>query len=85
MGFEPTRAKPNWPAKVLKMKKDRVTVVVAGRGWRTGLPMYPKKRYIWGPFPTGEYLLVVMDEYSRFPVVEILHSTAARTTIPMLE
>ena len=28
-----------------------------------------------GPFPTGEYLLVVMDVYSRFPEVEIMRST----------
>jgi hypothetical protein len=24
-----------------------------------------------GPLPTGEYLLVIVDEYSRYPVVEI--------------
>ena len=34
-----------------------------------------------GPFPTGEYLLVVIDAYSRFPEVEIVHSTSARGTI----
>ena len=27
-----------------------------------------------GPFPTGEYLLVVIDAHSRFPEVEIVHS-----------
>ena len=37
---------------------------------------------MYGPFPTGEYLLVVQDTYSRFPVVEILHSTKAA---PMIE
>lgn len=31
-----------------------------------------------GPFPTGEYLLVVIDEHSRYPVVEILRSTSVR-------
>ena len=30
-----------------------------------------------GPFPTGEYLFVVIDAYSRFPEVEIAHSTSA--------
>ena len=34
-----------------------------------------------GPFPTGEYIFVVIDAYSRFPEVEIVHSTAARSTI----
>ena len=38
-----------------------------------------------GPFPTGEYLLVVIDAYSRFPEVEIVHSTSARGTIDKLE
>ena len=38
-----------------------------------------------GPFPTGEYLFVVIDAYSRFPEVEILHSTSARATIPKLD
>ena len=38
-----------------------------------------------GPLPTGEYLLVVSDEYSRFPVVEIIHSTSSRTVIPVLD
>ena len=28
-----------------------------------------------GPFPTGEYLLVLIDAYSRFPEVDIVHST----------
>lgn len=35
--------------------------------------------------PTGEYLLVVVDDYSRFPVVDIVHSTAATTVIPKLD
>ena len=30
-----------------------------------------------GPFPTGEYLFVVIDAYSRFPEVEVVHSTSA--------
>ena len=38
-----------------------------------------------GPFPTGEYLLVVIDAYSRYPEVEIVHSTAAKGTIMKLE
>ena len=38
-----------------------------------------------GPLPTGEYLLVIVDEYSRFPVVEIVHSTSVKTTITLLD
>ena len=38
-----------------------------------------------GPFPTGEYLLVVIDACSRFPEVEIITSTSARATMPKLE
>ena len=38
-----------------------------------------------GPFPTGEYLLVVIDAYSRFPEVDIVHSTAAKGTISKVE
>ncbi len=37
-----------------------------------------------GPFPTGEYLIVVIDEYSRYPEVEILTTTSAKAAIPKL-
>ena len=39
----------------------------------------------YGPLPTGEYLLVVIDQYSRFPEVEIVRSTKASTVIPKLD
>ena len=38
-----------------------------------------------GPFPTGEYLLVVIDAYSRFPEVDVVSSTSAKVTVPKLE
>ena len=38
-----------------------------------------------GPFPSGEYALVVIDAYSRFPEVEIVNSTSAKATTPKLE
>ena len=38
-----------------------------------------------GPFPTGEYLFAVIDAYSRFPEVEIVHSTSASAIIPKLD
>nr|XP_006811241.1 PREDICTED: uncharacterized protein K02A2.6-like [Saccoglossus kowalevskii] len=34
---------------------------------------------------TREYLLVVTDDYSRFPEVEVISSTSARTVIPRLD
>ena len=40
----------------------------------------------YGPIPqTGEYLLVVVDTYSKFPEVEIVNSTEARVCIPKLD
>ena len=39
----------------------------------------------YGPLPSGEYLLVVIDRYSRFPEVEIVRSTKASTVIPKLD
>lgn len=37
-----------------------------------------------GPFPSDQYLLVVIDKYSRFPEVEIVHSTSAEVVISRL-
>jgi hypothetical protein len=37
------------------------------------------------PLPTGEYLLVLMDDYSRFPIVEITTSISAKAIIPKLD
>ena len=33
----------------------------------------------------GHYVLVVIDDYSRFPEIEILHSTAAKAVLPKLD
>ena len=38
-----------------------------------------------GPWPNGEYFLVVIDEFSRFPIVERVNSTSARCVIPVLD
>ena len=38
-----------------------------------------------GPWPDGKYVMVLMDEYSRFPIVEILNSINANTVIPALD
>jgi len=33
----------------------------------------------------GHYVLVVVDDYSRFPEIEIVHSTSAKAVIPKLD
>lgn len=38
-----------------------------------------------GPFPSGDYLPVVIDEYSRLPEVEIISSTSTRAVLARLE
>jgi transposase InsO family protein len=38
-----------------------------------------------GPLPSGDMLFVVIDEYSRYPEVEIVSSTSANTVIPKLD
>ena len=40
---------------------------------------------LYGPLTTGEYLLVVQDMYSRYPVVEVIHSTKAGPIIAALD
>ena len=61
--------------------------------WPDPLQMSPLPPEPWhmvhvnfcSPFPTGEYLFVVIDTYSRFPEVEILHSTSVKATIPEMD
>ena len=38
-----------------------------------------------GPLPSGDYLFVITDEYSRYPVVEIVRSVSGHTVIPVLD
>ena len=38
-----------------------------------------------GPLPSGNYLFVMVDEYSRYPIVEIVKSVSARSIIPILD
>ena len=54
----------------------------------TSLPDYPWQKVsidFCGPFQSGHYILVVVDEYSRYPAIEILTSTSAKATIPKLD
>ena len=40
----------------------------------------------WGPLPSrGEYLLVMIDMYSRYPEVEIVRSTSADAVVPHID
>jgi transposase InsO family protein len=38
----------------------------------------------YGPLPSGKYLLVVLDDYSRYPVCRMTSSTGADKVIPLL-
>ena len=38
-----------------------------------------------GPLPTGEYLLVITDEYSQYSIVEVIQGMSAETVIPYAE
>ena len=38
-----------------------------------------------GPLPTGEYLLVIIDEYFGYPAVEITKSVSANATVPAVD
>ena len=35
--------------------------------------------YFCGPLQTGDYLLVIVDEYSRYPIVEVVKSGSTNT------
>lgn len=39
----------------------------------------------YGPLRTGEYLLVIIDEFTCSPEVEIVRSTSAQTVIPVFD
>ena len=54
----------------------------------TQMPKGPREKLhmdFYGPLPSGEYLLVVIDRYSRFPEVEIVKTTKASVVIPKLD
>ena len=39
----------------------------------------------YGPLPSGHYLMAILDEYTRFPEVEIIKSLSAKTVIPCMD
>lgn len=39
----------------------------------------------YGPLQTGEYILVIIDEYSHYPEVEVLQSITGNAVIPVMD
>ena len=39
----------------------------------------------YGPLSNEKYLLVLIDDYSRYPIVKMITSTAAKVVIPALD
>ena len=39
----------------------------------------------YGPLPTGQNVIVLIDKYSRYPEAEIISNTSAKTLIPKLD
>ena len=59
---------------------------------REPLQMSPLPEQVWqeisvdfAELPTGHYLLLISDDYSSYPNVEVLHSITAQTVIPKLK
>lgn len=48
-------------------------------------PWHDVSADFYGPLPSGEYVLVIVDDYTRYPVIKILHSTSANTVIPAID
>ena len=54
----------------------------------TVLPSQPWQQInmdFWGPLPSREHILVIIDEYSRYPVVEFTTSTSAKYVVPIID
>ena len=50
-----------------------------------GAPWHKINSDLFGPLPSGDLLLVVIDRCSRYPEVEIVHSTKSSVAIPKLD
>ncbi len=54
----------------------------------TPLPERPWQKVamdFWGPLPSGEYVLLIIDEFSRYAEVEFVSSTSSKATIPHID
>ena len=86
---------PNMGRMVETAIKECITCQAANPGGTSAEPLHmsPLPAAPWtevsvdfaGPFPNGDYLLVVVDDYSRYPEVEIVGTTSAKSTIPRLD
>ena len=48
-------------------------------------PWHAVSADFYSPLPSGEYLLVIVDDYTRYPVVEVLRSISANVVIPSMD
>lgn len=39
----------------------------------------------YGPLPTGQYIIILIDKYSRYPEAEVITNTSAEILIPKLD
>ena len=75
-----------------KMKSCGASSVATPESKREPLRISPLPAAPWkelsvdfAELPKKEYLLLITDDYSRYPVVEIVKSTSATTVIPKLD
>jgi hypothetical protein len=79
-----------WFPNMDKMVKETIDNCIPCQAVGKSLPQEPLSGTtvhidFYGPLPTGEYLLVAMNRYSRYPEVEVVRSTKASTVIPKLD
>ncbi|XP_061877148.1 uncharacterized protein K02A2.6-like isoform X1 [Entelurus aequoreus] len=48
-------------------------------------PWHSVSADFYGPLPSGEYLMVIVDDYTRYPVVDILHAISSSVVIPRMD
>ena len=75
-----------------KVKSCRACLITTSECKREPLEMSPLPAAPWkeisvdfANLPNQEYLLLITDDYSRYPVVDIVKSTSAATVIPKLD
>uniref|UniRef100_A0A1A7ZL69 Gypsy retrotransposon integrase-like protein 1 n=2 Tax=Nothobranchius furzeri TaxID=105023 RepID=A0A1A7ZL69_NOTFU len=51
----------------------------------TESPWHTVSADFYGLLQTGEYLFVIIDEYTRYPLIKMVRSTSANTIIPVMD
>ena len=86
-----------WFVGIDKMAEDHIKSCLACQSTtpqerREPLQMSPLPTSPWcelsadmAELPTGDYILVVTDDYSRYPLVEVISSTSSSAVIPKLD